>query len=448
MKKHYIIDTNVMIHDPYFIYKFEDNHIIIPLICIEELDGLKNAKGITGYHSRESLRVINRFRSLDTPLEVGVALPEGGTLRVEMNHMDFTDLPDALDATKNDNKILAIVWNLKRINDQKGQQTILVSKDLAMSIKGDSLGLEVQDYENDKVDINKLYEGYQEIAVKEEDLLTIVSEGLPIEALPGEIITHENHFLEVQDENRGQEKILAKISNARVVPLLHSKRLLYGLKPLNREQKFAFELLFDESVRLVTMTGGAGSGKTLMAMAAALELYYSGFYKKIVLVRPVVPAGDDIGFLPGTEDEKLKPWMGPFYDAVETLLYLKSRYAKGLDHTPETFINQLKDMGVLEIKTFNYMRGRTLERAIVVVDEAQQITPHLAKLMLTRAGNDSKFIFLGDPTDNQIDSVLVDSKSNGLVYLIDRMKSYDITGHVTLKHVERSPLAMLAEASL
>jgi PhoH-like ATPase len=162
----------------------------------------------------------------------------------------------------------------------------------------------------------------------------------------------------------------------------------------------------------------------------------------------VVPAGEDIGFLPGTEDEKLKPWMGPFYDSVETLLYLKSRYAKGLDHTPETFINQLKDMGALEIKTFNYMRGRTLERAIVVVDEAQQITPHLAKLMLTRAGNDSKFIFLGDPTDNQIDSVLVDSKSNGLVYLIDRMKSYDITGHVTLKHVERSPLAMLAEASL
>ena len=140
--------------------------------------------------------------------------------------------------------------------------------------------------------------------------------------------------------------------------------------------------------------------------------------------------------------------MGPLYDSVETLLYLKSKYAKGMEQTTEKFVTQLKEAGALEIKTFNYMRGRTLERAVVIVDEAQQITPHLAKLMLTRAGNDSKFIFLGDPTDNQIDSIVVDSKSNGLVYMVDKLKEYDITGHVTLKHVERSPLAMLAEANL
>ena len=447
MKKNYIIDTNVMIHDPYFIYKFEDNDIIIPLICIEELDKLKTAKGMKGYHAREALRVINRFRS-DKNLDIGVPLPEGGLLKIEMNHMDFKGMPDALDQSKNDNKILAIVWNLKNLYDKKNQSTVLVSKDLAMSIKADSLGLDVQDYQNDKVDINKLYEGYQEISLPTDSIDQIYLEGLPIENLPDGVVRYENHFLHIRDINDASHQTLAKISNAKVIPLEFSKKVTYGLKPLNREQKFAIELLLDESIPMVTMSGGAGSGKTIMATAAALELYYSGRYNKIVFVRPVVPAGDDIGFLAGTEEEKLKPWMGPLYDSVETLLYLKSKYAKGMEQTTEKFVTQLKEAGALEIKTFNYMRGRTLERAVVIVDEAQQITPHLAKLMLTRAGNDSKFIFLGDPTDNQIDSIVVDSKSNGLVYMVDKLKEYDITGHVTLKHVERSPLAMLAEANL
>lgn len=448
MKKNYIIDTNVMIHDPYFLYKFQDNNVIIPLICIEELDKLKNAKGITGYHCREALRVINRFRTKLNNLEEGVSLDNGGMLMVEMNHMDFTNMPDALDANKNDNKILAIVWNLKQVNDRKNEQTILVSKDLAMSIKADSLGIEAQDYQNDKVDITQLYEGYEEIFLTSEAIGEIYKEGLPIEFLPEGNLTYENHFIHAKDVSDNSHQTLAKISNAKVVPLEHVKKVTYGLKPLNREQKFAIELLLDESVRLVTLTGGAGSGKTIMSMAAALELYFAGKYNKIILVRPVIPAGEDIGFLPGTEEEKLKPWMGSFYDSIESLLYMKGKYNKGMEQTTENFVEQLKKSGAIEIKTFNYMRGRTLDRSIVIVDEAQQITPHLAKLMLTRAGNDSKFIFLGDPTDNQIDSVLVDAKSNGLVYIIDKMKGYDITGHVSLKHVERSELAMLAESSL
>ncbi|MCD6434932.1 MAG: PhoH family protein [Clostridiales bacterium] len=447
MKKNYIIDTNVMIHDPNFIYKFEDNNVIIPLICIEELDKLKNAKGITGYHAREALRVINRFRT-DKNLDIGVPLPEGGLLRIEMNHMDFKEMPDALDHTKNDNKILAIVLNLEKIYERKNQKTILISKDLAMSIKADSLGLEVQDYQNDKVDINKLYEGFQEISLATETINQIYSGGLPVVNLPEGIVRYENHFLHIKNIDDESHQTLAKISNGKVVPLEFLRKVTYGLKPLNREQKFGIELLLDESIPMVTITGGAGSGKTIMATAAALELYFEGKYNKIVFVRPVVPAGEDIGFLPGTEEEKLRPWMGPLYDSVETLLYLKSKYAKGMEQTAEKFIGQLKESGALEVKTFNYMRGRTLERAIVIVDEAQQITPHLAKLMLTRAGKNSKFIFLGDPTDNQIDSVLVDSKSNGLVYLVDKLKEYDITGHITLKHVERSVLAMLAEANL
>jgi PhoH-like ATPase len=447
MQKNFIIDTNVMIHDPYFIYKFEENNIIIPLICIEELDKLKSVQGLKGYHAREALRVINKFR-LENNLEEGVVLPGGGTLRVELDHMDFSGLPDAIDQSKNDNKILAMMWNLSKSKEYEGQHSILVSKDLAMSIKADSLGLKVQDYHNDKVDINKLYDGFGETYLKQLQIERIYQDGLPIEELPDDVETFNNHFVHVHDYENQNHQILAKIRKGYLVPLENAKRIAYGLKPLNREQKFAFDMLLDESVRLVTIAGGAGSGKTIMATAAALELYFTGKYSKIIFVRPIVPAGEDIGYLPGTEEEKLKPWMGPFYDSIENLLYHKGKYNKGMEQTADGFIDQLRQSGALEIKTFNYMRGRTLDRAIVIIDEAQQITPHLAKLMLTRAGHDSKFIFLGDPTDNQIDTVLVDSKSNGLVFLIDRMKESEITAHVTLKHVERSKLATLAESAL
>lgn len=447
MQKNFIIDTNVMIHDPYFLYKFDDNNITIPLICIEELDKFKSAQGLKGYHAREALRVINKFRSKQN-LDQGVDLPGGGTLRVELNHINFADMPDGIDQTKNDNKIMAMMWNLRKNDEKNNERSILVTKDLAMAIKADSLGLEVQDYENDKVDIQKLYDGFGELYLSQLNIEKIYQDGLSIDHLPEDASRYENHFFHVHDYENQNHQVLARIRDNKLVPLENAKRIAYGLRPLNREQKFAFEMLLDEKIKLATIAGGAGSGKTIMATAIALELYFSGKYSKIIFVRPIVPAGEDIGYLPGTEEEKLKPWMGPFYDSIETLLFMKAKYNKGMEQSADVFVDQLRQSGGLEIKTFNYMRGRTLDRAIVIVDEAQQITPHLAKLMLTRAGKDSKFIFLGDPTDNQIDSILVDSKSNGLVYLIDRLKEDSITGHVTLKHVERSDLAMLAESSL
>jgi PhoH-like ATPase len=218
----------------------------------------------------------------------------------------------------------------------------------------------------------------------------------------------------------------------------------------------AFELLMDPTIPFVSITGGAGSGKTILATAVALEKVLEQHeYRKIVFVRPTVPAGNDIGYLPGTEQEKLRPWMGSFYDAIDNLMSAdrdagKAKRAKRPEEGffVEQFIDEYRRRGVFEIKNFTYMRGRTITDAIVIVDEAQEITPHLAKLMLTRAGERSKFIFLGDPSDNQIDNVLVDSKSNGLVYMVERMKEHTLTGHVTLRQVERSQLASLAERSL
>ena len=228
----------------------------------------------------------------------------------------------------------------------------------------------------------------------------------------------------------------------------------------------AFELLMDESISFVSITGGAGSGKTILSTAVAIQkVIEQGVYRKIIFVRPVVPAGNDIGFLPGSEDEKLRPWMESFYDAIENLIDMKQKMEWKSDKkekknsknkrneeelmnsglTIEEFIEEFRATGAIETKTFTYMRGRTLTNALVIVDEAQQTTPNLAKLMLTRAGVGSKFVFIGDPTDNQIDNIFVDSKSNGLVYTVEKMKQFDITGHITLKQVERSPLAKLAE---
>jgi len=210
--------------------------------------------------------------------------------------------------------------------------------------------------------------------------------------------------------------------------------------------------LMDPSVHFVSMAGGAGSGKTILATSVALQkVIEEGIYRKIIFVRPVVSAGNDIGFLPGDEAEKLNPWMSSFYDAIDNLMDMRYKHRKDgrdLDGTVEEFIDMFRQKGIMETKTFNYMRGRTLSKALVIVDEAQQTTPHLAKLMLTRAGHDSKFVFVGDPSDNQIDNVYVDSRSNGLIYAIEKMKKHQITGHVTLKQVERSPLAKLAEKSM
>ena len=215
--------------------------------------------------------------------------------------------------------------------------------------------------------------------------------------------------------------------------------------------------ILDPTVPFVTITGGAGSGKTILATAVALEkVIEQGEYRKIVFVRPTVAAGNDIGFLPGTEEEKLRPWMGSFYDAIENLMLSRKSTREDFnrpgrpradkpDFSVENFIETYRAKGVIETKTFTYMRGRTLSNALVIVDEAQELTPHLAKLMLTRAGFGAKFVFLGDPSDNQIDNVLVDARSNGLVYTVEKMKPFDITGHVALEEVERSPLAGIAE---
>ena len=438
--KNYILDTNVLIHDPKSIYNFEENNVIIPLICIEELDNLKKKEGMVGYHARIIAREI---ASLSGNLSEGINLPNGGTLKIELNQNHSAGLPNGFDLNKNDTKIINITRNIAK---ESNIETILVSKDLYMQIKGNSLGIKVQDYQNDRVSIKNLYKGYREVFLSSEEINIACKEGLEIssELSSPELFSNifPNEFLCVKSLDNCGHEVLLKFNGERIVPLEYSNLTAWGLSPKNREQKMAFELLMDPKVKFVSITGGAGSGKTILSTSVALQkVIEQGTYKKIIFVKPVVPAGEDIGFLPGTEEEKLKPWMGSFYDAIENL-------TKKHKFSTESFIKTFEEKGVIETKTFTYMRGRTLNDALVIVDEAQEITPHLAKLMLTRAGFSSKFVFLGDPSDNQIDNILVDSKSNGLVYTIEKMKEALIAGHVTLEQVERSQLAAVAEKYL
>jgi PhoH-like ATPase len=448
MIKNYVIDTNVMIHDPNFLHSFEDNNVIIPILAIEELDNLKTREGVVGFSARKVAKELQVLMK-QGDIQKGIPLDTGGTLRVELNHLDTSVFPNGIDVQKNDTKIIAVTINLQRA---ESIPTILVTKDLYMSIKAKSLGVEVQDYQNDKIMTEDIYKGYRDYEMVSEEIDQIYSEGL---ALPEELEGHvyPNEFLHIKSTNKTGHEVLARYNGQKLVPLKYSNEKAWGLTPLNREQKMAFELLMDPDIHFLSLTGGAGSGKTILATATALQnVIENNKYRKIVFVRPVVAAGSDIGYLPGDEREKLRPWMGSFYDAIENLTDIKETSKDGISmersFAVESFIEQYRQRGIIETKTFTYMRGRTFTNALVIVDEAQEITPHVAKLMLTRAGKESKFVFLGDPSDNQIDNHYVDSKSNGLIYTVEKMKPYDITGHVTLKRVERSPLAKIAEQGM
>lgn len=462
MIKNYILDTNVLIHFPGCIHTFEDNNIIIPLICLEELDNLKKREGILGYQAREAIREINNVRQYGN-LQDGAKLPNGGTLRVELNHMNPVHMPDGIDLNKNDNKILTVALNIKKTSNKI--QTILVTKDLCVAIKAESLDLEVQDYQNDKINVDQIYKGYREISLSSAQINKIYHGGLSLNKATGTDV-FPNEFFCIKSNDNSSHETLAKFDGNKIVPLRYSEDKAWGLTPKNREQRMAFELLMDEEIHLVTLSGGAGTGKSILSVATALQkVIENNAYDKIILVKPVVSAGESIGFLPGTELEKLKPFMDSFGDAIENLMSEQNkRKADKSDtgakaqkkggkfekpsFTVESFLEQYRDAGVIEMKTFSFMRGRTLSNAMVIIDEAQEMTPHLAKMMLTRAGQNSKFIMIGDPSDNQIDNTLVDAKSNGLVYVIEKMKPYQITGHITLDEVERSPLAKIAEECL
>jgi PhoH-like ATPase len=445
MIKNFVLDTNVLLHDPTAIFKFQDNQVIIPIMVIEELDHFKKDLNMLGRNARTVSKIIDRLRA-EGNLAIGVPLENGGTLRVAFGGDGAALLPAELMGTKEDNHILAVALSVRGL--EMDVPVVVISKDTNLRIKADALGLAAEDFENDRVEIEELYRGYQEREATKASIDALYAAG-EIAAEPPAF--HPNEYVVYRD-SATQASALGRFDalNNRVRLLPAMKEEIWGIRPKNKEQHFALDILLDDSVKLVTLAGKAGTGKTLLAIAAGLrKITDEDVYSRLLVSRPVLPMGKDIGFLPGDLEEKLKPWMQPIFDNVEYLFgsnkdkRSSSRSgAGGAQVQGVRGYQELINMGILEIEALTYIRGRSIPNQFIIIDEAQNLTLHEVKTILTRAGENSKVVLTGDPY--QIDNPFVDSASNGLSCAVERFKGEQMAGHVLLVKGERSPLAELA----
>lgn len=441
MKKIFVIDTNVILHDPTAILRFEDNEIVLPIAVIEELDRFKKQPEMTGRNAREVARTLDQLRQQGN-LTTGVSLSNGGTLRVALSDRDtLKTLPLELSADVADNAILAVGMQSK-YNCQC--PVVVVSKDTNLRIKADALGLHAEDYETDKVDVDELYTGTMEVLVSSEQIAEFFQAGsltLEQEFLPNQDITL------VDSLNPSHTALgMAEGSSSTIIPLIALPKLgVSRIQPRNREQRFALNLLLQDSIKLVTLVGKAGTGKTLLAIAAGLQkVADEKLYNRLLISRPVVPMGKDLGYLPGDINEKLTPWMQPLYDNFDLIFRTQDNTDKP-GHWRRGH-EELIEMGILQIEPLTYIRGRTIPQQFLIIDEAQNLTPHEVKTIITRAGEGTKIVLTGDP--DQIDNPYIDAASNGLTYVVERFKHEPISGHITLFKGERSSLAERAAALL
>lgn len=434
MKKNYILDTNVLLHDPNSLLKFDDNHVVLPIEVIEEIDRFKRESTELGQNARAVSRMLDGLRGKGH-LNEGVVLPNGGHLRIAFEQGKTGHNGHAVFTTNSvDNRILALAASIKK--SQPRSQTILVSKDINLRIKADALGVLAEDYENDRVLIKDLYTGMIEVSVSPERIASFRANG-ELE-LNGGKQYFPNEYCTLADETNPKRAALAKVdpSGTKLVPIIDVREGIWGIKPRNREQHFAFDALLDDRVKLVTLMGKAGTGKTLLAMAAGLKrTVMDREFRRLIVARPTISMGKELGFLPGSLEEKLAPWMQPIHDALEMLSDLNM----GHEHRRS---GDLMRSGSIVVEALSYIRGRSIANQFMVIDEAQNLTPLEAKTIITRVGHGTKIVFTGDPY--QIDNPYVDSSSNGFNYVVSRFRTESISAHIELQKGERSELAELA----
>ncbi len=432
--KNYIIDTNVLLHDPNSLLSFEENQVLIPIEVIEEMDRFKRESSELGQHARQVSRMLDGFRE-EGHLSEGVKLPNGGRLRVIFYKNGGEKNGHVILASDSvDNRILSQAASIQK--SQPKNATILVSKDINLRIKADAIGLSAEDYETDRVFITDLYTGMTEMPVGSDKLAAFRAEEEL--ALNGGKKYCPNEYCTLTDEANAKKALLTKVdaTGTKLVPIVDSRDGVWGIKPRNREQHFAFDALLDDRIKLVTLMGKAGTGKTLMAMAAGLKRVVNDReFRRLVVARPTISMGKELGFLPGSLEEKLAPWMQPIHDALEMLSDLNM----GHDHRRSA---DLMRSGSIVVEALSYIRGRSIANQFMIVDEAQNLTPLEAKTIITRVGNGTKIVFTGDPY--QIDNPYVDSSSNGFNYVVSRFRDQAIAAHVELQKGERSELAELA----
>ncbi len=426
----YVVDTNVLLHEAAALNAFGDGELVITVDVLEELDKFKSKPDELGRASRRVVRILDGLRSRGALAE-GIEMDNGGRLRVVMTGF-LDDLPANMDRTIPDNRILACALHLQ---NAPAADVTFVSKDLNARVKATALGIHSIDYNPDAPEsLDELYKGFREHDVPRSDIdafyrdqTLVAPEGL----MP-------NEFVLLRDEANPKQTALARHDQltGALSPLRFDESRPWKLSPLNMGQHFAIELLMDPSVELVTLMGKAGTGKTLLALAAAMEqVAERGIYRKTLVSRPIIPLGRDIGYLPGTKEEKLESWMEPIFDNLEFLV----------DPTLESVgdkVGYLFDRGWIEVEAVTYIRGRSLPKLFILIDEAQNLSPHEVKTIVSRAGRDSKVVLAGDPF--QIDNPYLDASSNGLSSLVEAFKEQPLFGHIWLDRSERSDLASLA----
>jgi PhoH-like ATPase len=431
--KNYVLDTNVLLHDAQSLYAFADNAVVIPIYVIEEIDTFKKDQSELGRNARQIARLLDKYRSHDGGLSHAQPLETGGTVRVALSKNPIKN--PSYDSRSMDQRILEIAIEV-RDSDPK-TPTIMVTKDVNMRVRGDALGLQGVDYEPERIAIDELYPGNREVFVPPGTIDDFFAHGSVVVDAPG---LHANEFLNLKVKDDPSKSALTRWDKTagKAVPVRKLREGVWGIKPRNREQHFGLDLLLNDDIKLVTLVGKAGTGKTLIAIAAGLQkVTEEQVFSKLLVSRPIFPLGRDIGYLPGDIEEKLNPWMQPIYDNLELLLGLnKSDKKDGRSYA------ELVDLGYVEIEPLTYIRGRSLPNVYMIVDEAQNLTPHEVKTIITRAGEGTKIILTGDPY--QIDHPYLDSSNNGLTTVAERFKLEAIAGHVILTKGERSQLAELA----
>lgn len=421
--KRFVIDTNVLINDPQCMFKFGDNEVLLPILVLQELDNLKKRGDSAGQSARQASRNLDDLREVGK-LHDGVPLKSGGTLRV-IRDVPAPDFIMHSGQSQNDHSILQTCLNEKDV--------ILITEDINMRIMADALDIEVERYQNSMVRANNLYDECQVVEVRTRDIDSLYENAAVELEISDNQKFFENEYVMLTD-NLSNKAMACYYGGSTFV--LVKELTSFGLKPRNKEQSFAMDALLDSNIPLVVLAGPAGTGKTLLAIAAGLEqVVERQAYSKMTICRPVVPVGRDIGFLPGSAEEKLDPWLGPIYDSIECLIPSK----KNVPINPQEYF---KDKGYLQVLPITYIRGRSLPNQYIVVDEAQNLTQHEAKTILTRVGKNTKIVFTGDPY--QIDSPYLDQSNNGMSYIIDKFRGHGMFAHVALHKGERSPIAELA----
>ena len=438
LNKIFVLDTSVILHDHNSLNCFEENDIAIPITVLEELDNFKRGNDNKNFEAREFIRTLDRL-SNDFTLQDWIPIngSEKGKFKIIMENESLITDAVKVFGDKNDHKILNAALGLKISNKQS--KIILVSKDINLRLKAKALNIQAEDFETGKIDRDStLYKGKQVIENMDSDFINkFYKQGInnDISVIKDQLVSNGFYILK-----NGKSSVLGYYNPIDKQLERVEKQYVYGIKPKNAEQTFALHALLNPDIKLVSLQGVAGTGKTLLALASALE--QNNLYQQIVLARPIVPLSNkDIGYLPGNAEDKINPYMQPLFD---NLKFIKNQF--GENEKKYRKIEEMEDLGKLKISALAFIRGRSLSNVIFIVDEAQNLTPHEVKTIITRAGENTKIIFTGDVF--QIDTPYLDEQSNGLSYLIDRLKGNDLFAHITLEKGERSELANLANELL